>query len=40
MSQVNVMEDSIGIYNYDDAIASVQYFNNAAAAAQTCIINR
>lgn len=40
MSQVNVMEDSIALYNYDDAIASCQYFNNNGAAAQTCIINR
>ena len=40
MSQVNVMEDSIGVYNYDDAIASVQYFNNDGSNAQTCIINR
>jgi len=40
MSQVNVMEDSIGVYNYDDAIASVQYFNTDGSNAQTCIINR
>ena len=25
MTQVNILEDSIGIYNYDGAIASVQY---------------
>ena len=40
MSQVNVMEDSIAVYNYDDAIASVQYFNTDGSNAQTCIINR
>lgn len=40
MSQVNVMEDSIGVYNYDGSIASVQYFNTDGTNAQTCIINR
>lgn len=40
MSQVNVMEDSIGVYNYDGEIASVQYFNTDGTNAQTCIINR
>jgi|TARA_R110000823_G_scaffold301841_1_gene422916 hypothetical protein len=40
MSQVNVMEDSIAIYNYDGAIASVQYFNTDGTNAQTVIVNR
>jgi len=40
MSQVNILEDSIGIYNPDGAIASVQYFNNSTSAAQTVILNR
>ena len=40
MSQVNVAEDSIGIYNYDGAIASVQYFNTDGTNAQTAVINR
>ena len=40
MSQVNVAEDSIGIYNYDGSIASVQYFNTDGTNAQTAVINR
>jgi hypothetical protein len=40
MSQVNILEDSIGIYNTDGAIASVQYFNNDSTNAQTVILNR
>lgn len=40
MSQVNVLEDSLGIYNYDGSIASVQYFNTDGTNAQTVIINR
>jgi len=40
MSQVNVMEDSIGLYNYDNSISSVNYFNTAAAAAQVVTIQR
>lgn len=40
MSQVNILEDSIGIYNYDGAIQSVQYFNNDSSNAQTVILNR
>ena len=40
MSQVNVMEASICVYNYDGSIASVQYFNTDGTNAQTCIINR
>jgi hypothetical protein len=42
MSQVNILEDSIGVYNYDGSIASVQYFNtgDTTIGAQTVIINR
>ena len=40
MSQVNILGDSIGIYNYDGSIASVQYFNNDSSNAQTVILNR
>ncbi len=40
MSQVNIAEDSIGIYNYDGSIASVQYFNTDGTNAQTAVINR
>ena len=40
MSQVNVMEDSIALYNLDGSIASAQYYNTHATDAQSITVNR
>ena len=40
MSQVNIMEDSIALYNLDGSIASAQYFNTDSSNAQTITVNR
>ena len=40
MSQVNIMEDSIALYNLDGAIASAQYYNTDASNAQSITVCR
>lgn len=40
MSQVNIMEDSIALYNLDGSIASAQYYNTHATDAQSITVNR
>ena len=40
MSQVNIMEDSIALYNLDGSIASAQYYNVHATDAQAVTVNR
>jgi hypothetical protein len=41
MSQVNLPQQTyVSIFNPDDSIASVQYFNNNATTAQTAVVQR
>ena len=41
MSQVNLPDQAyVSIFNPDDSIASVQYFNNNATTAQTAVVQR
>ena len=41
MSQVNLPNSTyVSVFNPDDSIASVQYFNNNATTAQTAVVQR